>query len=89
MCFYEDALQRMLTVARLNKKPCYTPKEVQLLLNVSANKLQQLCDEFEPPHIKGRLTTGIESYRLGTHRRIPHHGLIDWLQANLGYNKIA
>lgn len=87
MCFYEDTLVKMLKVAQLDRKPCYVPKEVQLLLNVSPNKLQQLCDDFEPPYVRGRKTSGLESYRLGTHRRIPYHGLLEWLENNLDYNK--
>lgn len=87
MCFYEEALAKMLKIANLGKKPCYVPKEVQLLLHVSPNRLQQLCDEYEPPNVQGRNTSGIESYRLGTHRRIPYHGLLEWLENNLDYNK--
>lgn len=87
MCFYEEALEKMLKAAELSKKPCYTPGEVQLLLHVSPNRLQQLCDAYEPPHIQGREVSGIECYRLGTHRRIPHHGLLEWLENNLDYNK--
>lgn len=77
----------MLHIAGIEVKPCYTPQEVQLLLGVSPNKLQQLCDEYEPPCVQGRKTTGIESYRLGTHRRVPYHGLVEWMELNLDYNK--
>lgn len=89
MCFYEDSLSSMLTTANVRKQSCYTPREVEQVLNISRGKLQELCEKFEPPNIIGGYKHGLECYRVGTHRRIPHHGILRWMQASLEYNRRA
>ena len=72
-----DALEQLIFNSAINKKPAYTTGEAALILSVSKNTIILLCDEWT-------LTTlsGLESYRVGTHRRIPHHSLAEWVNIN-------
>lgn len=84
--YYETMLGRMLKVANLSIKPSYQPMEVQRIFDISNTTFQKLCDDWEPPHIKGGSSTGLESYRIkGAHRRVPYHALIDYLERSSSY----
>lgn len=75
-------VDKLLTVAQLPKKPCYRPQDIQTLLNISYTMFVTMCDNWEPSEVRNRDPRGLESYRVGTHRRIPHHALVEWIAIN-------
>lgn len=84
--YYEGRLKLMLQVADIPVSPCYRPEQVQRILNISKNTFVNVCDKWQPA-LDGGLAMGLESYCLGTHRRVPHHALVEWLQRNNGYDR--
>lgn len=82
---FEETLNKMLAAAGIEPRSAYTTGNVAKVLNVSTNMVIIMCDEWEPRRENKR---GLECYRAGTHRRIPHHALVDWLEHNLNYNVI-
>lgn len=84
MCMYEDSLSKLLTHSSLDKKSAYPTGQVATILNISVNMVLMLCDEWSPDNPKG-----LECYRVGTHRRIPHHSLVEWLEHNTQYNSLG
>lgn len=87
MCFYTDALTKMLATSKINKKTAYTTGDISKILNVSMSTIINLCDIWEPPLVSTQISKGLESYRVGTHRRIPHHALTEWLKQNSNFDK--
>lgn len=81
MCIYEESLIKLLVNSNQQKKSAYPTGNVANILNISVNMVIMLCDEWTPYNHKG-----LECYRVGTHRRIPHHSLIEWLEYNSHYN---
>lgn len=81
--FYEKQLKEMLSIAELPISPCYKTDQVAKLLAVSNRTIRTLCLQWTP---KERI--GIESYLINTHRRIPFHGLVNWLETNSSENRI-
>ncbi len=82
MKFYENRLRSMLEVAGLSVKASYLPAEVQQILNIKDHTFRLMCEKWEPPGTAGRPKVGLESYTVHTHRRVPFHGLVDWLAEN-------
>ena len=82
---YEAKLAQMLMIARITISACYRPEQVIKLLNVSPAKLRVMCDAWQPDN-DGDID-GLESYVLGTQRRIPHHGLVEWLVRNNSFDR--
>ena len=89
MCFYEETLDKLLLTAKLAKKTAYTTSNVALVLGVSNSTIINMCEEWEPPEESNRNVKGIECYRVGTHRRIPHHAIVEWLRINIYYNTLG
>ena len=79
MC--EKTLNKLLANSRVEKKSAYTTGQVALILNVSVNTVLMMTDGWTETNKRG-----LECYRAGTHRRIPHHTLIDWLTHNTQTN---
>lgn len=84
MCFYSESLEQLLINAGIGKKPTYTTGNISTMLNISRNMVIMLCDQWEPETLQG-----LESYRVGTHRRIPHHAVVEWLTHNSNYAKLG
>jgi hypothetical protein len=76
------AADELLKVANLPKMPCYRPKDIQYILNISYPMFITMCDCWEPLEVRNRSKKGLESYRIGAHRRIPHHALVEWIAVN-------
>ena len=81
MCIYEESLVKLLVNSNQDKKSAYATGNVASILNISVNMVIMLCDEWTPDNHKG-----FECYRVGTHRRIPHHSIVEWLEYNSQYN---
>lgn len=73
----------MLEAAGIPLQPAYKPREVQVILNMDDRTFRMLCDIWEP----NRKTRGIESYYVSTHRRVPHHALVEYLAFNNNYER--
>jgi len=84
----EDTLDKLMLASGVEKMPAYTTSATAKILSISPSMVIYLCDEWEPPQ-KNIRTKGLECYRAGTHRRIPHHALIEWLENNHNYNILA
>lgn len=84
MCVNEESLEKLLINSGVTKQSAYTTGSVSKLLSVSNNTVIDLCDKWQPEK-----NQGLECYRVGTHRRIPHHALIEWLENNLYYNSLG
>ncbi len=76
------SLSKLLINADMEKKSCYRPRDILKLLNISYPMFITMCDLWEPLEVKNRSNSGLESYRVGTHRRIPHHALVEWIAIN-------
>jgi hypothetical protein len=74
----------LLQQAGIEQKTCYTPADICQIFNISQSTFARLCDQWEPPNIAGR-QVGLECYRIGTHRRVPHHSLIDFIKRSHNY----
>jgi len=84
MCANEESLEKLLINSGVTKQSAYTTGSVSKLLSVSNNTVIDLCDKWRP-----ETAEGLECYRVGTHRRIPHHALVEWLKNNLYYNTLG
>lgn len=84
MCVNEEALGKLLINSGVTKQSAYTTGSVGKLLSVSNNTVIDLCDKYRP-----ETGQGLECYLVGTHRRIPHHALVEWLENNLYYNTLG
>ena len=80
-------IDTLLKNANVSRKSCYTPADVCRILNISSSTFGRLCDQWEPPNIRGG-GNGIECYRVGTHRRVPHHALLNFLQRAHNYEAL-
>lgn len=85
--FFEDRLRSMLEVSGLPVQSAYTPGQVRELLNITEWAFRQMCANWEPPGTPNRREGGLESYVLTGHRRVPFHGLVDWLAENNTFGK--
>jgi hypothetical protein len=78
-------LDRRLKAAHLRPQADYTTGDVARLLGASRETIRQMVLRWEPPSTPGRHPAGLFAYRLGSHRRVPHHGLVTWLATNTAY----
>lgn len=78
----EQILDRMTQEAGLPTKGAYKPGEVQAILQMSKSTFHRRCEQWEPPGTPGRDPRGLESYSIGTHRRVPRSAMEEWLAAN-------
>lgn len=79
----ECSLLKMLRQAQMDEQICYRPTDIVRILNISYSTFVTMCNCWEPLEVPGRNKMGLENYRVGTHRRVPHHGLIEWLAVNM------
>lgn len=79
MCYSSDLLDKLITVSKVERKSAYTTGEVGKIISVTPRAVVSICDDWMPG-----IVGGLESYRAGTHRRIPHHALIAWLKTSSG-----
>ena len=84
MCAYSDSLEKMISNSIKKQLAAYSTGDVAAILNISVNMVIVLCDEWTPDNKKG-----LECYRAGTHRRIPHHSIVEWLEYNSQYNSLG
>lgn len=89
MCFYSESLEKMLVTSGVPKKNAYSTGDISQLLSISNSKVIMLCDDWTPPNIRRTTGNGLECYRVGTHRRIPHHAIVEWLISNSNFNKLG
>jgi len=80
MCIYSTSLDELLQSSGVEKQSTYTPRAVAKIMSISYNSVIMLCDTWTPITFQG-----LESYRVGTHRRIPHHSIVCWLKNNSSY----
>lgn len=85
--FYESRLRDMLKIAGLPVLPAYVPGDVRALLNITELAFRRMCINWEPPDTPNRYEGGLESYVLGTHRRVPFHALVNWLAENSTFER--
>lgn len=84
MCIYSDSLDSLLLNSGVTKKSAYSTGNVSKILSVSLSTVINLCDNWVPD---AKACEGLESYRVGAHRRIPHHALIELLTYTSEYNR--
>ena len=87
LAYHEARLRQMLETGRIAVSSAYTPGEVCAVLRISDRLFRQLCDCWEPRDIVSRRPEGLESYRAGKDRRVPHHALVEWLARNNSYER--
>ena len=81
-----DALLQGEGIAR---QSVYRPGEVCRLLRITRPTVLALCALAEHPQ-SGRVDPrALESFLVGTHHRIPHTALVDWLARNQAYQRMA
>ncbi|MBI5138031.1 MAG: helix-turn-helix domain-containing protein [Nitrospirae bacterium] len=78
-------LERRLRGTRLRPQADYTTGDVARILGASRETVRQMVLRWEPPGTPGRHPAGLFAYRLGSHRRVPHHALVTWLATNTAY----
>ncbi len=86
----EEAEQEMITrvrQAKLSPQIDYTTGEVGLILSVSRETVRQMVLRWEPANVPGRHPSGLFAMRLGSHRRIPHRALVEWIRNNTAYHR--
>jgi len=83
----EAELRARLQAAGLKPQSDYTTGEVARILGSSRETVRQMILRWEPPDIPGRHPAGLFARRLGSHRRIPHAALLDWLARNTAYHR--
>mgnify|MGYP000299993239 FL=1 len=88
MCRFEETLNKFLQASGVDKMPAYTTSATAKILSISPSMVIYLCDEWQPPD-QSKKNRGLECYRAGTHRRIPHHAIIEWLENNFEYNLLG
>jgi len=76
----EETVAKLLKQAKINECVSYRPSQIMTLLNISQGTFRGLCNTYEP-----NTRHGIESYLIGTHRRVPHHALVEYLSRNNSY----
>ncbi len=87
--YYENKLMQMLKAADIRMTACYRPEQVLKILNISQMTFRSLCDKWVPEsaEVYTNKVGGLESYIIGKQRRVPHHGLVEWLIVNNSFNK--
>jgi len=84
MCIYEEAIEKLLINSGVTKQSAYTTGNISKLLSISNSTVIYLCEKWQP-----KKKEGLECYLVGTHRRIPHHAVIEYLENNLYYNSLG
>jgi hypothetical protein len=83
----EAELAARIRAAGLAPQSDYTTGEAARILGASRETVRQMILRWEPPDVPGRHPAGLFARRLGSHRRIPHQALADWLARNTAYRR--
>jgi hypothetical protein len=86
---HEEQLSRMLAAAGVQKSGVYRPGEVCRVLRITRPTVLALCALAEHPAVGRVDPRALESFLVGTHHRIPHTALVDWLARNQTYQRTA
>ncbi|NJM13356.1 MAG: helix-turn-helix domain-containing protein [Synechococcaceae cyanobacterium SM1_2_3] len=78
----EMKIDALLHAENIQRRAVYRPGEVCRLLRISPTTLRQLCELAESSDGSSKPREGLESFRLGHHRRIEHSTLVNWLARN-------
>ncbi len=81
----QRTLSRRLRAAGLSPAQEYTTGDVARIIGTSRETVRQMILRWEPPNTPGRHPSGLFAFRLGSHRRVPHEDLVDWLCRNTAY----
>ena len=78
----EAHLQDLLRIEGIAYRAVYKPGEVCRLLRISPTTLRQFCERAEPSGSDHHDPRALESFLVGSHHRIRHRALVDWLTRN-------
>lgn len=73
----ETQLQTLLAANDLRPRPAYRVGEVAAILSIDRTTVRKYCALVSPNDPRT-----IPAYLVGTHYRIPHAGLLTWLDRN-------
>ena len=78
----EIQLSELLEIEGIEHHAVYRPGEFCRLLRISHTTLRQLCDLAEPISKTKPNPRALESFLAGSHHRIRHTALVEWLARN-------
>ena len=87
--YFLNMLNKMVRDSVVEKCGAYKPNEVLKIMNWSYGMFIIYCNLWESPGVVNRDERGLEFWWHGSHRRIPHSGLADWLSRNDGPKKLG
>jgi hypothetical protein len=77
-------IDELLNSSGIEKKTAYRPFEVCAILSITETTFRRICDRWEPASVH-KDSPGLECYRIGKHRRVPHHALVEFLEKQSNY----
>ncbi len=83
MCIFKDSLEKLIDESGVKKKTTYSTGEAARILGTSTNTILMLCDNWTP-----NSKEGLECYRIATHRKIPHHSILEYLKNSNIYKEL-
>lgn len=83
----EQQLQEWAQQEGIERRAVYRPGEVCQLLRISPTTIRLFCDLAEHPQVRKSDPRAIQSFKTGSHRRISHSAIIDWLIRNQTFQR--
>lgn len=83
----ERQLADLLHAEGIPPRAVYRPGEVCRLLRISRSTLVNLCQLAEHPAARQVSPRALDSFLVGSHHRIAHAALVDWLARNQKFQR--